>query len=115
MNSKTYTLPIRAVDRDTFLLIKNGKKKVETRAGGKKYKDIRAGDTVVFSCGKSRFTRTVRTVHVFRTVAAMLRKYKVKDINPTVTTNKELIAMYRRFPGYRLRIKKYGLIVFTLQ
>lgn len=45
--SKKYTLRFRAVNEDTFNAIKNGKKKIETRAGSPKYFYIQAGDILV--------------------------------------------------------------------
>ena len=46
-----WVLPIRQADRLVFDLLKSGQKKIETRAGGK-YDGIKAGDTVVYTCGE---------------------------------------------------------------
>ena len=41
---KTLNLMFREVDKDTSQRIKNGDKKIETRAGFPEYNEIKAGD-----------------------------------------------------------------------
>lgn len=110
-----HTLRFRAVNRDTFRAIRMGTKKVETRAATVKYADIKAGDVVAFMCGKEKFERHVKTATKFWTIAAMLRKYKVADVAPDFSTEKKLRAKYNTFPGYREKIKKFGLIALELE
>lgn len=83
-----HTLRFRAVNRDTFRAIRMGTKKVETRAATVKYADIRAGDLITFVCGREKFERRVKRATLFKTIAAMLRKYKVADIAPDFSTEK---------------------------
>lgn len=109
-----YTLRFRAINRDTFDAIRDGRKKVETRAATVKYRDIKVGDTIVFVCGKDKFERRVKTATRLKTIAAMLKKYSVRDINPQCATANELRDMYYAFPGYREKIKKFGLIALEL-
>lgn len=45
----------------------------------------------------------------------MLEHYKPSDINPTIATADELKALYRSFPGYDERLKKYGILAFELE
>ncbi len=113
--SKSHTLPFAKDNLDTWNLIKSGKKAVETRAGGPKYIDIKAGDILVFSCLGKKFNKKVSKVTHFKTVSAMLKKYKPSDINPTVSTAKELQAMYDSFPGYKERLKEFGILAFELE
>ena len=114
MESKKYTLPLRQADRNIYDFIENGQKKVETRVAGPRYKNIKDGDTIVFKCGKDRFERFAKKVKKFKSVDKMLKVYKLKDINPSVNTIKELKAMYDSFSGYKEKIKKYGIIAFEL-
>lgn len=107
-------LRFRSVNRDVFEAIKNGKKKIETRAATEKYRSIKAGDTIVFVCGKARFQKKVKKVEIFRTIGAILKKYKPVRINPNTLTGEEARAMWDSFPGYKEKIKKYGLIAFLL-
>lgn len=111
---KKYVLRFRAVNKDIFDAIKEGKKKIETRAATIKYRNIKAGDVVILSCGTQKFEKRVRSVRIFKTVRAMLRSYKPKEINPKVSTESELIDIYYSFPGYRNKIKKFGIIALEV-
>lgn len=113
--SKSHTLPFAKDNLNTWRLIKSGKKAVETRAGGPKYIGIKVGDTLIFSCLGKKFSKKVLKITHFKSVSAMLKKYKPNQINPTVTTVKELQAMYDSFPGYKDRLKEFGILAFELE
>jgi len=113
--TKRYVLRVRAADKNIFDAIKNGKKKVDTRAATERYRDIKAGDTIVLACGTKRLEKRVQSAKIFRTVRSLLREYKPKDIHPEIKTESDLIDLYRRFPGYREKIKKFGLIALELK
>lgn len=110
-----YTLRFRAINRDTFQAIRDGRKKVETRAATVKYRNIAAGDVITFVCGREKFERRVKRATAFKTIAAMLRTYDVSDISPNYPTAKELRAKYNTFPGYREKIKRFGVIAIRLR
>jgi len=112
---KIVQLKFRQKNRDIFEAILNGRKKVETRAATEKFRDIKAGDVLILICGKEKNEKKVRAVRVFKSISALLGKYKVYQINPGVKTKVELIKMYHSFPGYREKIKKYGLIALEMQ
>lgn len=114
MANKTYILKFRAANRDIFEAIRAGKKKVETRAFTAKYKDIKADDELVFSCGKDRFSKKIKKVQVFKSITDLVKKYKPSQINPKMKTEEELTAMYYGFPGYREKITKSGLLAMEL-
>ncbi|OGN04317.1 MAG: hypothetical protein A2831_01290 [Candidatus Yanofskybacteria bacterium RIFCSPHIGHO2_01_FULL_44_17] len=84
MKNKLYTLRFKAVNRDIFDAIRGGKKKVETRAATAKYRNIKAGDLVILVCSKNKFTKLIAKAKIFKTIEALLKKYKVKEINPNV-------------------------------
>lgn len=107
-------LRFRETDRDIFEAIRSGKKKVETRAAGEKYRKIKKGDTLMMVCGRDKFEKQVKNVKIFKTIAALLKKYKPDQINPAVKTEKELREMYYGFPNYREKIKKCGLTAMEL-
>lgn len=113
--SKSHTLPFAKDNLNTWKLIKSGEKSIETRAGGPKYIGIKVGDTLVFSCLGKKFSKKVVKVIHFKTVSAMLKKYKPSQINPTVKTTKELQAMYDSFAGYKQRLKEFGILAFELK
>ena len=117
---KTWVLRIRSVDARIFNALRNGKKRIETRALGsprasRNYRNIVAGDTLLFICGKRRLRRTVLAVHRYRSPKALFRVYRYKSIDPWARTLTEAIARYDSFPGYTERIKKYGIICFGLK
>ncbi|MBI2406500.1 MAG: hypothetical protein HYV25_02870 [Candidatus Harrisonbacteria bacterium] len=113
--SHSFLLRFRSVNRDIFEAIRAGKKKVETRAATARYAGIKAWDVVTFLCGKDKFQRRVKRATIFRTIGAMLKKYTVRDINPECATAKELRGLYFSFPGYKEKIKKFGLIALELK
>lgn len=112
---KTHVLRFRAVNRDIFRAIESGEKKIETRAATPRYQRIQAGDSVRLICGKNTFRKDVKKVRILRTIPAMLKIYRTKQINPSVSSAKELKALYYSFPGYREKIKKYGLVALELK
>ncbi|MCL4403801.1 hypothetical protein M1432_00385 [Patescibacteria group bacterium] len=110
-----HVLRFRAINKDIWLAIKAGRKKIETRAATVKYENIQAGDKIEFVCGKGRFSKTAKRVVVYKSIAAIVRAYGFKAINPKVDSAKELRELYYTFPGYRDKIKKKGLIAIELK
>lgn len=111
---KPKILKFRAVNRDIFWAILNGKKKIETRAATERFRNIKAGDIVVLACGNKRINKKVKKVELFKSITAVLKKYKPEDINPKIHTIKEAKTMWHSFPGYREKIKKHGFIMMHL-
>jgi len=117
---RTWVLRMRAVDRSIFMAVKNGTKSLETRAlndpkRARSYSGITKGDSVVFVCGKKRVRMRVGRVARYRSVAGLLRTEPYRRIAPWTTSRKEAAAMYDTFPGYRERIKKFGIICFEVK
>jgi ASC-1-like (ASCH) protein len=120
MNSNPKILKFRAVDKDIFEAILAGSKKIETRAATEKYRNLKAGDTVVLACGKKRVERKIKKVELFRSMDAVLGKYGPEeygpeDINPKTHTIREIKKMWLGFPGYKDKIKKHGFVVMSLE
>lgn len=115
MEHKENILRFRAVNRDVFLAIKNGTKKIETRAVTKKYRSIQKGDILVFVCGKSRFKKQIRSVEHFSSIRSLVKKYRSSTINPIAHSEVELRKIYYTYPNYREKIKKEGIIAWTLE
>lgn len=114
MKDKTLILRFRAMNRNIFEAIREGKKKVETRAASARYRNIKAGDILRFVCGKDSFGKKVKKVKVFKSIPSLLQKYRANEINPIVHSQAELQKMYYSFPGYRDKIKRYGIIAIEL-
>jgi ASC-1-like (ASCH) protein len=113
--NKILKLKFRAVDRDIFEAIRSGKKKVETRAGTEKYKNIKPGDKIELICRYKKFEKEITKVQRFKTIRAMLKKYKPVQISPFCKTEGELRDMYYSFPEYKEKLRKYGLVAFELK
>ena len=112
---KSIILRLRAVDRYIFKAIKIGSKKIETRAGSPKYFNIKAGDMLIFVCGKDRFSKKIKMVRRFKDIKSLHKIYKPKEINPRAKTIEESEKVYYSFPGYKEKIRKYGLIALELK
>ncbi len=115
VESKIYKLKIRAVDKDIFDAIKSGRKRIETRAATENYRKIGKGDTIVFVCGKKSLKKKIAGVKSYKSIGAVFKDYKIKDIFPSLSTIGEARRAYFSFPGYRDKIKKYGLISWRLK
>ena len=111
---KTWTLRFRVVDRDNFLEVKKGLKTIETRAATDKYRAIKRGDIIIFVCGKSRIKRIVKSVKIFRTITSMTNTIPFRRIMPSVDSIDNMRNAYYGYPGYREKIRKYGIIAFKI-
>ena len=112
---KTHTLDFREVNRDTFDLVCNGGKSIETRAAVDKYADIAVGDTITFACGNDTCTKEVIKVEKFPSIEAIYEKYKPHEINPVWKNEQDGRDAWASFPNYMEKIQKYGLIALTLK
>mgnify|MGYP001572091650 FL=1 len=110
-----HILRFRQVDRDIFKDIRSGKKRVETRAATVKFRNIKSGDVVVFVCGGDKFERKVKSTQIFKDIKILLKSYKIRDIAPRLSSEKDLIKMYHSFPGYEEKIAKFGLIALRFE
>ena len=112
---KRYVLRVAARDKNVFEAIGSGKKKIETRAGSVKYQNIKAGDTLVFSCAGKKFEKKIKEVRHFKSIADILKVYKPSQINPSISTKEEMIKMWHSFPNYKEKIVKFGILAFELK
>ena len=109
-----YVLRFRVVNKDVYLNIKSGNKKIETRAATEKYKNIRKGDLLVLVCGKEKFEKVVKKARTFKTISSMIKVYPPNKIMPSISSVKELKKIYYSYPRYREKIKKFGLVALEL-
>lgn len=108
-------LKFRTVNSDVFTAILDGSKKIETRAATPKYRDVKVGDILVLTCGRKRIEKRVVKVELFKTIGALLKIYQPEEINPKICSSKEAREMWYSFPGYKEKIKKFGLVAWNLQ
>ncbi|KKQ78129.1 MAG: hypothetical protein A3A96_00445 [Candidatus Zambryskibacteria bacterium RIFCSPLOWO2_01_FULL_39_39] len=112
---KTWTLRFRAVDKKNFDELRSGIKAVETRAATIKYQPIEKGDTLIFVCGKDKFSKTISKKTHFKSIDAMFRKIPYKKIMPDLSSKEEAKKRYYSYPNYKEKIKEFGLLAFELK
>lgn len=115
MKTKIIQLKFRAVNRDIFEAIRDGRKKLETRAATEKYRAIKQGDSVMCVCDDDAFMKIVAHTEIFHSISALLEKYAPSDINPKCATEEDIRAMYHSFPDYEENIPRYGIIALELK
>ncbi len=111
---KKYILRFRAVDKENFLEVKNGFKRVETRAATPKYRAIEKGDVLVIVCGRERLEKEVKRVRIFKSIGEMVKQIPFRRINPSVESLTAMRRVYQSYPGYREKLKQYGVIAFDI-
>lgn len=102
-------------NKDIFEMVRDGRKKVETRASTVKYKNMKVGDEMVFSCDGASFQKKISKVSHFMSIDDLLQVYVPSDINPKLHTREEIVEMYHSFPGYKQKIKESGLVAIELE
>ena len=111
---KTYTLRFRAIDKKNFDELKKGLKSVETRAATVRYNAVQKGDVLVIVCGKARIEKKIKRVRHFASIAALTKAIPYKKINPSARSIAEVVKMYYGYPGYKEKIKKFGIVAMEL-
>ena len=112
--AKRITLRFRVVDRKNFNEVKDGTKRVETRAATERYRNIKKGDVLIVVCGKSRITKVVKKAHHFSSITAMIKVIPMRKIMPSVSSMTELRKAYYSYPGYKEKIQRYGLVAWEI-
>lgn len=105
---------VREQDRGIFEAIKSGEKDVETRAATDKYQQIEVGDYILIVCGKHRIAKTVKSRRHFSSLEKLLEQVDFKRIIPGAHSVDEAKSVWLRFPGYREKIAKFGLMAFEI-
>jgi ASC-1-like (ASCH) protein len=103
-------LVFNKTNKAIFEALKSGEKKIETRASTVKYKNLKMGDTISFSCDGEVFEREIKKTTHFASIEALLKAYTPQDINPKSITKEEITAMFYSFPGYKEKIEKEGIV-----
>jgi len=110
-----YVLRIREGDKIFFDVLKSGEKTIETRAATSKYRKIKKGDTLRFTCGDEFLEKRVNKVTLFKDIDSLIKKLDLKRIMPQVSSIKEAKEIWRSFRNYEEEIKKYGIVAFELE
>ncbi|MDP2598950.1 MAG: hypothetical protein Q8P49_03915 [Candidatus Liptonbacteria bacterium] len=107
---KIWTLRFRAVDKKNFDELRRGLKTVETRAATERYGNIKKGDILRIVCGKKKLEKKVRWVRSFKSIAALTKEVPYKRIDPSLSSLAEVVRMYHSYPGYKEKIRKFGIV-----
>lgn len=112
----TRTLRFRKIDEGDFENLRKGIKSIETRAASERYRLIKKGNVLVFVCGKEKkFSKVVTKRFHFKSVDAMLKKIPFRKIMPDLKSKDEVKERYYSYPKYKEKIKKFGILAFTLK
>ncbi len=111
---KRIALRFRSVDKENFNALREGNKKIETRAASPRYQSIEVGDMLVIACGGEKLEKMVQKVAHVRSVDELLEQFALADIFPYAKDTAEAKATYDSYPGYREKIATYGLLAFVL-
>jgi len=112
---KNYTLVFAREHKSTFDSIKDGSKRIETRAATTKYRDIKAGDILTMSCQGEKFEKKVKNVFHFKSLEDLFSKFEPNQIKPGVKSTEEMTKIYYSFPHYEEKIAKDGILAFELE
>lgn len=96
-------------------MLRDGRKRVETRAATSKYQNIKVGEVISFFCDGKIFEKEASKVTHFSSIDALLKKYKPVDINPTRKTKEDIVKMYHSFPRYEEKIKEFGIVAIEFK
>ncbi len=110
-----YVLRIREVDRNFLKVLKSGEKTIETRAATSKYHKIKKGDILKFTCGNEFLEKKVAKVSLFKDIDSLIKKLNPKKIMPQVSSIKEVKEIWRSWPNYEEKIRRYGIVTFELK
>jgi ASC-1-like (ASCH) protein len=112
---KNWKLRFRQEDKRNFEEVREGSKEYETRAATVKYLPIKAGDTLIFMCGRSSFSKKIIKRFHWPDIDTMVKEVPYKKIMPSVNSVEEMKKIYASYPDYTEKIKKNGLLGFQLE
>lgn len=111
---KKWTLRFAKENKADFDAIKQGLKIVETRAASPKYQSIQAGDVLILSCDGQKIEKEIRQVQHFESIEALFGQVPIANVNPFASSLDAAREKYYSFPGYKEKIKEFGLFAFYL-
>ena len=73
----------------------------------------RAGDTLIFVCGKDIIIKHVTKVEHFNSLNEMFSKLPLASILPSAQDKNDAMKIYFSFPGYKEKIEAEGILAFS--
>ena len=114
MPKKKWILRFRVKDKKNFEEVRRKEKIVETRAATEKYRKVQKGDALLFVCGDDLIEKKVKKVALYMSIDSMLKSIPRTRVMPSTKNVQEMKVAYHSYPGYKEKIKKYGLVAFYL-
>lgn len=117
---KVWEVIFDASDELNFSMIVSGEKIVETRALDETdsakdyYRAIDSGDAIRFVCGTDSVIKNVVEARYYPTLADYLEYEDLELALGEGMTAEKATDKLHGYPGYKERIKKYGLVVWEL-
>lgn len=102
------------VQEPYFTDIKNGSKTFEGRLAKEKYRNLKLGDTIVFTNGEEKISKEVSSIHLFNSFADGGRILGVDCIVPGASSVSELTSIYRKFYSEE-KEKEFGVSYIGLK
>jgi ASC-1-like (ASCH) protein len=111
---KTHSLVFAESSRKNFQAIKDGLKKVETRAATPKYQKIKEGDYLRIVCGEDEIIKKVKSTKRYSSINDLFSRISLTNVMPYVATIDEARSEYYSYPNYKEKIAEFGLVAFEL-
>jgi ASC-1-like (ASCH) protein len=100
-----------------FDLIKSGKKTVEGRLNTEKFTTLGVGEIIRFSAPHTTdyLVCVVKSYVNYTDFRSMLSAEGIARMLPGVTTIKQAVRVYEEFPGYKEKVKIYGVVALRIE
>jgi len=100
-----------------FDAIKAGLKTVEGRLNSPKFKDLKFGDLITFTCHETneKISGVVKALNIYPNFEAMLVSEGLENMLPGVTSLYEGVMIYESFPGYQEGAKEFGTLAIRIK
>lgn len=100
-----------AIQKKYFDAINAGLKTAEGRINSAKFKDLKIGAQIIFTCAEDyskKIICTVQAINVYPDFKTMLQKEGLQNMLPGIKNIAVGISIYESFHGYKEAVKKYG-------
>lgn len=105
-----------SLKRKYFEAIKFGKKTVEGRLNGPKFKNLLSGDFISFTTTDPDESILVKVIDVnlYPSFEAMLQNEGIEKMLPGIDDLKVGVGIYESFPGYKAQVEKAGALAIKI-
>jgi ASC-1-like (ASCH) protein len=108
--------------KEMYELVESGEKTMEGRVSEpsnpkKNYLLMNIGDTIIFECLETKRRTKTKVVYKkhYKNVEECLNEQGLEKMLPGVNSIEEGINLYNNFPGYKERIKRFGIYAISFE